>query len=382
MRRIIASLALAFVLALPAAAQDAATESAESQDAPAAEADEVAEAPGPGLSLTGPLTIVTANAWSGLTDSGIFARQALEEAAARDFRLELLAEKIAALQPQVVTLGEANPVYGLQTQFADALDMVGVAHMAEGGVRIGPVGLPANLREGDIILSAAAAQPVLAARRALSGGYVGRMVSFQTSATTQIVGVELKVNGRPLYVFHTRWYASPFATREDMVGIVDSYRAGELESAELLGRMERAVRGAERRLAEARRTVVTINEVAGDAPVILTGTLNALPGSAEIAVLEEAGFVDAYAAARGAATAGAVTGGVTWDPGRNSHITRHDLGPWEDGRAARLDYIFVRGDGLRVIEARVVLDEATYGVYPSPHFGVLARITLPEGGDP
>ena len=378
MRRIVSSLALAFLLALPAIAQDAATETAESGDAPAAEA----EAAGPGLTLSGPLTIVTANAWSGLEAGGFFARGSYEEPAAREFRLGLLADRIAALEPDIVTLGEANPVHGMAASFSEALGMSAVSHMAEGGVRVGPVGLPTNLREGDIILATEAAQPSFAARRTLAGGYVGRTVSFQTDATTQVLGAELVVGGRSVYVFHTRWFASPFATRDDMVDLIGAYGAGELASEELIDRMERAVHGKERRLEEARRTIVAINEVAGDAPVILTGTLNALPGSEEIALLEEAGFVDAFAWARGSAAASGVSAGATWDPVRNTHITRHGLGPWEDETAARIDYVFVRGAGVEVEEARVVLDEATYGVFPSSHFGVLARITIPQGGTP
>jgi len=388
MRRIVSSLALAFLLTLSALAQDT----------PVPE-DAAADAPAPGLSVSGPLTVVTVNAWSGLEAGGFFSRGTYEEPAAREFRLGLLSDKIAALEPQIVTIGEANPVDEMAARFSDALGLSAVSHMAEGGVRIGPVGLPTNLREGDILLAPEAAEPSFAVRRTLSGGYVGRTLSFQTGATTQVLGAEIVVGGRSVYVFHTRWFASPFAAREDMVGLIEAYDAGELVSQELIDRMERAVRGKERRLEEARRTVVTINEVAGDAPVILTGTLNALPGSAEVAMLEEAGFVDAFdlagaTPARGAAPtgaaasagAGAVSGGTvagaTWDPGRNTHITRHGLGPWDEQNAARIDYIFVRGAGVEVVEARVVLDEATYGVFPSSHFGVLARITIPQGGTP
>ncbi|NBF41784.1 MAG: hypothetical protein GVY14_15350 [Spirochaetes bacterium] len=371
MRRIVSSLALAFLLALPVIAQDT---------------DDTASDPGP--TLSGPLTVVTVNAWSGLEAGGFFARGSYEESAAREFRLGLLADRITALEPDIVTLGEANPVDGMAASFSEALGMSAVSHMAEGGVRIGPVGLPTNLREGDIILAPDAAQPSFAARRTLVGGYVGRTVSLQTGATTQVLGAELVVGGRSVYVFHTRWFASPFATRDDMVELIEAYGAGELASQELIDRMDRAVQGKERRLEEARRTVVTINEVAGDAPVILTGTLNALPGSEEIAALEEAGFVDAFGAVaatparRAGAAAASTVAGATWDPGRNTHITRHGLGPWEDETAARIDYVFVRGAGVEVEEAQVVLDESTYGVFPSSHFGVLARITIPQGGTP
>lgn len=343
MRRILVSLALAVSIISPALSQERTT-----------------------------LTVVTINAWSGLTDSGFFSRGEFEAESARAYRTELLARELAALEPDIVTIGEANPVQAAAEQFANSLGMSAVSHMAEGGVRIGPVGLPTNLREGDIILAAEEAEPRRVIRRTLHGGWVGESASLQTSETTQVIGAELTVGGRSIYVFHTRWHESPFATREDLVGLVEAYRSGELASDELITRLERAVDGAERRLEEARGTVVAINEIAGDAPVILTGTLNALPGSEEIAVLENAGFIDAHAWIRGAQAA------PTWDPARNSHISDHDLGVWEDGRSARIDYIFVRGAGLRVEDGEVVLDEPTYGVFPSSHFGVRARITLPE----
>ncbi|MFP4373009.1 MAG: endonuclease/exonuclease/phosphatase family protein [Spirochaetaceae bacterium] len=364
MRRIVTSLTLAFLLALPVFSQDTAVSE-----------DDAADGPGPGLVVSGPITVVTVNTWSGLEAGGFFSRGTYEEPSAREFRLGLLAEEIAALEPDIVTLGEANPVDEMTARFSEALGMAAVSHMAEGGVRIGPVGVPTNLRVGDGILAPEAAEPALAVRRTLSGGYVGRTLSLQTDATTQVLGAELLIGGGSVFVFHTRWFASPFATRGDMVALIEAYDAGELESPELIDRMERAVRGTERRLEEARRTVVTINEVAGDAPVILTGTLNALPGSEEIGVLEEAGFVDAFAVAGAGAAA-------TWDPTRNTHITRYGLGPWEGETAARTDYVFVRGAGVAVEEARVVLDEATYGVFPSSRFGVLARITIPQGGTP
>jgi endonuclease/exonuclease/phosphatase family metal-dependent hydrolase len=343
MRRICASLALVFLLAAPAVTQDA----------------------------TG-LTVVTINAWSGLTDSGVFARGEIEDDSARTIRLGMLAEDLAALEADIVTVGEANPVNAVAARLEAALGLQAVSHMAEGGVRIGPVGLPSNLREGDIVLAAEATEPSLAVRRTLAGGLVGRAVSFQTGETTHVVGVELSIGGQPLYVFQTRWHASPFATREDMVALVDAYRAGELDAQTYLERMRRTVEGAVRRLEEARRTVIAVNEAAGDAPVILTGTLNALPGSPEVAVLEKAGFVDAFAAAgRGPA--------ATWDPARNPLIREQRADGDGPGprRAARLDYIFVRG-GIRVASAEVVLD--TVGRDLSDHFGVLARIILPEGG--
>jgi hypothetical protein len=282
-----------------------------------------------------------------------------------------LARDIAALEPDIVTVGEANPVYDVADRLSESLGLAAVAHMAEGGVRIGPVGLPVNLRLGDVILSPLAAAPELAGRKTLSGGYVGRTFSFQTGETNQILSAKIRIAGRDVYLFHTRWHESPFATREDMGALVDAYRNGELEADVYLDRMRRTVEGAERRLEEARRTVIAVDEIAGDSPVILTGTLNALPGSPELTVLEKAGFTDAFAVAgRGP--------DETWDPARNELIAREELGGWGPERSARVDYVLVRGAGIRVEAAEVVLDTPEHEL--SDHFGVLARITISEGG--
>ncbi|MFP4012123.1 MAG: endonuclease/exonuclease/phosphatase family protein [Spirochaetaceae bacterium] len=349
MRRITVSLVLALLLACFVLVRDAAAETVDTS-----------------------ISVVTINAWSGLEEGGFFARGRLEEPPARRFRLKLLAEELAALDADVVTVGEANPLEEVTARLSEATGAGAVSHMAEGGVRIGAVGLPTNLRLGDLILAPEETQPTLVLRRTISGGYVGRSVSFQTGETNQVLGTVLELDGRRVYVFHTRWHESPFAGRENLLRLVEAYREGTLPAEELVKRVERAVDGAERRLSEARRTVLAINEAAGDAPVILTGSLNARPDSEEIGVLTEAGFTDAFARAGSGA-------GATWDPSRNAHIAENDLGPWDRDEAARLDYIFVRGP-LEVREARVVLDEPTYGVYPSARFGVLTRIML-KGDD-
>jgi endonuclease/exonuclease/phosphatase family metal-dependent hydrolase len=132
--------------------------------------------------------------------------------------------------------------------------------------------------------------------------------------------------------------------------------------------------GQEWRLGEARATIAFVAQVAGDKPAILLGDFNALPESEEIALLRQAGFIDAFAAA-GAGD------GITWDEERNANIRlqrrAHPDEIPEDPPNKRIDFVFVRGAGLTVRRAEVVLDRAVEGIVPSDHYGVLAEVALP-----
>lgn len=128
-----------------------------------------------------------------------------------------------------------------------------------------------------------------------------------------------------------------------------------------------------RRLGEARKMLAFIERVAGDRPAILLGDFNALPDSEEIAMLLQAGFVDAFAVAGS-------DEGITWDEERNANIQlQRRTYPEEipqDPRNKRIDYVFVRSSGLSVTRAMVVLDRPIEGLYPSDHFGVLVKIAV------
>lgn len=82
-----------------------------------------------------------------------------------------------------------------------------------------------------------------------------------------------------------------------------------------------------------------IERVAGDRPAILLGDFNALPDREEIAMLLQAGFVDAFAVAGSGE-------GITWDEERNANIQlQRRTYPEEipqDPRNKRIDYICLR----------------------------------------
>lgn len=315
------------------------------------------------------LTVATVNTWSGLTYQGVFQVGEYEDRATRTFRFGLLADALLAIRPDVIALQEANPLPRYAEELAERLPGYdSVAAVRQAGVRVGPVGLPANLREGELLLADRARGLTRTAARQLAGPGAGDVAAFQLGSGTQMLAGRVQVGDRAVHLFTTRWTPSPQADRNRLVGLVDQYVSGSLEGDELARLVGEAVRGSERRRQEARESVAFINETAGREPVILMGSLFALPDSEEIRVLREAGFVDVWAAVGPSA-------GYTFDATSNANIIQHDLAS-HPGERARYDYIFIRGDGIVARSARIILATPTYGVHPSAHYGIYAEIRI------
>jgi endonuclease/exonuclease/phosphatase family metal-dependent hydrolase len=320
------------------------------------------------------LTVLTINVWSGLDYRGSLRMGEYEPEEVRERRTQALLGELQRLSPDVVALNEANklPAYG--RRLARALGYDRVWHVGLGGLRAGPLGLPSNLREGDALL----ARPELAlrpaGRRQLSGGPVGNFFTAHLADATQVVAGRIRVAGREVFLFCTHWHASPFPTVAYLDELERRLRTGKLDGEGYRRKVAEARDGVRWRLGEARGTLAFVQRVAGEQPAILLGDFNALADSEEISLLRQAGFADAFQqAGRGA--------GITWDEERNANIRlqrrAYPEEVPEDPPNKRIDYIFVRGPGLRVLRAEVVLDRPLEGQYPSDHYGVLAEIRFP-----
>lgn len=319
------------------------------------------------------LTVVTINVWSGLDYRGSLKMGEYEEKGVRERRTRALVAELQALAPDVVALNEANRLPGYARRLARELGFDRVWHVGIGGLRAGPVGLPVNLREGDVILARPELELKRAGRKQLSGGPVGNFFTAHLADATQVVAGRLRVGGRTVYVFCTHWHASAFPTETYRAELQRRRTAGSLDEKGYEKLLAEAVDGREWRLGEAQETLAFVERVAGAEPAILLGDFNALPESEEIALLRAAGFVDAFAAAGSGP-------GITWDEEGNANIrlqreTYPDEVP-QDPPNKRIDYIFLRGAGLEATRAEVVLNRTVEGLYPSDHYGVLAEIEV------
>jgi endonuclease/exonuclease/phosphatase family metal-dependent hydrolase len=314
------------------------------------------------------ITVVTLDVWSGLTYRGLFRVSEYEDRATREFRYDLLVKGLQSLSPDVIALQEANPLPAYASRIAEDMGYDVHSEVRQAGVRIGVVGLPTNLREGSLILADTGLALSGLSSTQLSGPRAGNLAAFQFGAGSELVGAQIDVEDRPVFVFTTRWTPSPYAERDRLVTLVDEFEDGRIEGNELVRLMNDAVSGSERRQEESRRTLVSINEVAGEQPVILMGSFHALPDSEEIRMLRDAGFVDVWqAVGRGS--------GYTYDSTSNSNIAAYDLAPTGTTRE-RIDYIFIRGDGIAARSAALVFSRSTYGVHTSDHYGLMAEIRI------
>lgn len=315
------------------------------------------------------LRVVTINVWSGLDYKGSLKMGAYESREELQNRTGVLVNDLKVLDPDIVALNEANKLPRYARLIAGELNMDRIHHVGLGGLRMGPVGLPSNLREGDVLLARKPLNLSRAGRKQLSGGPVGNFFTFHFSDATQIIGGKITVNGVDVYVFNTHWHSSPYPTEEYFQLLEERYNTNLIDRERYDALKKEALEGQEWRLGEASQAIAFIEKVASSAPVILLGDFNALSDSEEIALLKDAGFRDAHM------TAGALPG-YTWDERNNSNIKiQREKYPDDflpEPVQKRIDYIFFRGPELKAVDCRVVLNIPTQGVYPSDHYGVMA----------
>ena len=120
------------------------------------------------------------------------------------------------------------------------------------------------------------------------------------------------------------------------------------------------------RAAQAADLVRWLDGKPAPAALVVVGDFNAEPSEAAYGRMVDAGFRSAHAEANGAEPA------VTWPSGIQAP------GMDTDGEPGCLDYIWVRGpvevEACRVAFDRPAVADAT--LYPSDHFGLVARLTV------
>ena len=336
------------------------------------------------------LKVLDINVWSGMDYVGTLTMGEYESAAVRKKRYRALVHQIRELDPDVIGVHEANKLPAYAVELAVDTGCEAFYHVGVGGVRMGPVGLPWNLREGDAVLVKKKLNPEFVGRRQLSGGYVGKWLTFHFADATQVIGIKIMVNAKPLYVYATHWHASLtdapaiIAKAESLV----KNNPARLEEYKALQAEIKA--GAMWRLSEAQKTWSFIRETAGNNPFILMGDFNAESRSLEIKSLLEHGMVDTFAFLHGSSP------GHTWDPATNLNQQTHYFNSVPTDNAdlmaaiqaldktlpGRIDYIFtgprsaVDAGQVTVISSRVVMQQIIDGVHASDHYGIYTEFLI------
>jgi hypothetical protein len=319
------------------------------------------------------LTFVSVNSWAGLEYKGFISCKEYETENDRNFRHEVLLSGLETLKADVIVLNGINPANQSAADGAEKLGMNYLVQTSRSGLRIGPVSLPLNLREGDAIFTNKALETEAAGRIHMNGSFSNNIFTLFSRKGVQVLGQRVKAGDAEFYVFSAVWTESLFNDAKSLGLLLEGYLKGDISSEDYPLLIEDAVSGAEIRAAQAAETLSFINKTAGESPVILMGSLNALPDSKEISLLKNAGFSDVYQkVGRGKGNTIDLSGNSNYEKiPEGSGIAESLNGDY------RADYILIRGEGVNPVSAEVVLNVPVYGVYPSNRYGIKAVIKLP-----
>jgi len=331
------------------------------------------------------IRILTLNIWSGLTYEGTFSFGEYPDD--REKRYEALVAGIRALSPDIVCLQEVNPLPARAERLAADLDYETIYQVSLGGIRCGPLGIPANLREGQAIL---VKKPwtlsYLDRARLAGGGIATNWFCFHLGEITQAILARTMVNGKPLYVYCLHLHS----------GTGDDPRLDE--ALEKMPEEARAVALAaiEEDVGRRRDEIASLMgfidaTLPRGMPAVLCGDFNAsLDGGELDALLASGAWIDTFALKNPGAQ------GATWDPAGNPVIVRANEEPsgaekepeeplqllerLREGLSQRIDGVLIRGNvpRERVLESRVVFKPVSAddpGFVASDHYGVLTTLS-------
>jgi len=344
------------------------------------------------------LRVLTVNVWSGLDYEGFASFGEYEPGERRERRFAVLVDRIKALAPDIVFLQEANTAARFAARLAGELGFTEIHQVVNGGIKLGPLGVPSNFKEGMAIL----ARPSLRLRRhdvwKLSGpfGLFGDFLTFHfDEAVFSLVGKVL-VDETPIYLVNVHLVASAADDEALFARFRETPEGRALSAADFAAVIDATRAKNRRRLGEARKLLTAVRELPAGSPVIVAGDFNADPETPALrAVLSTEGMIDTLTTAaaplseRGAAPERL----VTWDAEKNENIAfsnrpvnasgapRPPLGlldAFDCGISRRLDYILL-DKGFRredIVSSSVAVDAPESGIHASDHYGIFAEIDL------
>lgn len=337
------------------------------------------------------LRILDINVWSGLNYKGFLKMGEYETAATREKRYQALCSQIKKLDPDIIGINEANKLPKYAERLANDMGYEAFYHIGVGGIRLGAIGLPWNLREGDAILAKKYLNPQYLGRKQLSGGYVGSWATFHFSDATQILAIKIYFQDRPIFIFTTHWHSSLSDASYVLKKAQDLFNSGEITDKDYQTLLEKIKEGVTWRLSESKKTIDFIEKKAGDQLYILMGDFNAETSSQEINNLLKFGMADVFQISNPDSS------GFTWDPKTNlnyktyysrEYYSDKDLNACSrleilcDEIPKRVDYIFLGpsflldNKSISIRSSRVVMKQVIHGVHTSDHYGVFAEIQI------
>lgn len=306
------------------------------------------------------LKILTLNVWSGLDYRGTFKFGEYESDARRERRFETFMSQIKEFVPDVIFLQEANPSGNYASRVAKELDYDEIHHVCNAGIKLGPIGIPINSKEGIVILSKKELQleEIDVVKLAGSLGVYGDLISLHFDESIFALVGKIKINNTPVYLVNVHLSAEP---------AFDSSQVGN-------------------RISQVIKLMKYLSKFE-EYPIILGGDFNATPESKEIKLItKEIKYFDTF-------KKNSSENVFTWDPLVNTNtnfstsyfdacgkrLSEKEMKSADyDKVPRRIDYIFLNNKFLHddVLNTKIIFNSPIDDVFVSDHFGVVTTINL------
>ncbi|HWP82764.1 MAG TPA: endonuclease/exonuclease/phosphatase family protein [Bacteroidota bacterium] len=328
------------------------------------------------------LKIATANIWSGVDYKGSIEVGEYESPDRREQRVQSLLGELRRVNADVIALQEVNPVHRLSERIADELGYDVIYQRANGGIKVGGIGIPTNLNEGLALLARKelGLEMVDVWDLSRTSGLFGNSVSFHVDDQNIALVGRIFVSEKAVYIANVHLTAAVPWNDETATALDSLIRHGRIPHNERTGIVRLLKEGDELRTEEFKLLAEKLQRLL-DEPVILCGDFNVGRGHDAMNELVRLGFFHTAVD----------ESQLTWDAEENTNIRFSTqsvdakgvgLSPlevvaaWHDTKSRTIDYILlsplfarhaVRGNGL-------FLNQRGDGVFASDHFGVWSEI--------
>jgi len=334
------------------------------------------------------LRLLTINVWSGLDYKGSLRFGTYEPRLTRQARYRSLLAQIRELAPDVIFMQEVNPAAGFSARLARDLGFSHCHQVCIGGIKLGPLGIPGNCKEGNAILARKSLRLEKLRDWKLSGsfGLFGDALTIHFNQAIFAQLAKIFIDDRPIHLVNVHLVAVPPPADPDLAAAwKDMCREKSVPQEEGLRALQQWQRNAERQKTELRKLAGYLQELSPGIPLLVGGDFNIPATSSLINEFKAtAGLQDTCPEEKAA-------GQFSWDAGKNrnarfSSSTNDRLGkPLQgydlltalyDSTPRRIDYLFHSRhfSGADVRAAGIALDRELEGVLPSDHFGVWADL--------
>ena len=337
--------------------------------------------------ILNPIKLININAWFGMDGQGWWKIGDYETRQRKDARFRGLVSSLRAMDPDIITIQEANRLPAYAHNIARALGYDAVWRVQNSGIKVLGLGIPYNFTAGYVILAKKDHRLKYITSRRLSGkGFVGNYFSFHFKEMRNAMVAMVEIAGRPILIFNVQTHFSLIWEQKWEKALDDLLAHGKITFRQHKNMKKTLIESHNRTERDIAGMLGFIKEIhkTYDYPYVVTGDFNTTFKSEALKkMVSELELSDPFRIHNPDAD------GYTWDPRRNTNTAFDGSRFRADGETPRdplhrltakfdastprrIDFVFLSPHfNTEMIEqANLVFDEPVDDLYVSDHFGV------------